>query len=321
MPDAHRIVPLFCAGLLVLGASTAFGQTFPNRPLRIITSESGGSSDLVARILAQNISGPLGQQVLVDNRAGGSIAGEAVLKAPPDGHTLIYYGNALWILPLIRKEVPYDTVRDFAPITLTTIAPNILVVHPSLPVKSVKELIALAKARPGALNYGSAAAGTTNHLAAELFKSMAGVDIVRIAYKGIGSAINDLLGGHVQVVFGPAGVVTPHIRAGKLRALATTDAQPSANFPDLPTISAAGVKGFEAESIFGMWVPAKVPGAIVNRLNQEIVKALTEPAVKEKLNSLGLEVVASSPEHFAAKIKSEVERMGKLVRDVGIQDR
>lgn len=307
-------------GMLAFAAGAASGQTFPNRPLRIITSEIGGSSDLMARIIANGVAGPLGQQVVVDNRPGGSIAGEATLKSAADGHTLIYYGNALWILPLLRKSVPYDTVRDFAPITLTVIAPTILVVPLALPVKSVKELVSLAKAKPGGLNYGAAAAGTTTHLAAELFKSMAGVDIVRVTYKGNTSAINDVLAGNVQMTFAPAGAVAQHVRSGRLRALAVTNALPSPTYPELPTVSAAGVPGFEAESIYGMWAPGKTPSSIIVRLNQEITKVLHQPDIKSKLFSLSMEAVGSTPEFFADKIKGEVVRMEKLLREAGIRD-
>jgi tripartite-type tricarboxylate transporter receptor subunit TctC len=313
-------ISILGAGVLCLAAGYASAQSFPNRPIRILTSEIGGSSDLVARLIAQGISVPLGQQVLVDNRAGGSVAGEAVLKSPPDGHTLIYYGNALWILPLLRKSVPYDTARDFAPITLTVNAPNILVVHPSLPVRSVKELVALAKAKPGSLNYGASAPGTGAHLAAELFKSLAGVDIVRVTYKGNTTAVNDLIAGNVQVAFSPAGVVAQHIRSGRVRALAVTNAQPSETYPDLPTVAAAGVGGFEAESIYGMWAPGKTPPAVINRLHQEITKVLLQADIKNKLHGLSMEVVASTPEFFAGKIRGEIVRMGKVVQDAGIRD-
>jgi tripartite-type tricarboxylate transporter receptor subunit TctC len=308
------------AGLTLVVSSQAYAQAFPSRPIRIVTSEIGGSSDLVSRLIASGISGPLGQQVIVDNRPGGSIAGEAVLKSPPDGHTLIYYGNALWILPLLRKSVPYDTARDFAPITLTAIAPNILVVTPSMPIKSVKELVALAKAQPGGLNYSSAAPGTTAHLAAELFKSLAGVDIVRVAYKGNASAINDVLAGNVHLTFAPAGAVAQHIKSGRVRAIAVTNAQPSAVYPELPTVAAAGVPGFEAESIYGMWAPGKTPAAIVTRLNQEITRVLKQPEITSKLFGISMEVVASTPEFFADKIKGEIVRMAKVVKDAGIRD-
>ncbi|MFM9970926.1 MAG: Bug family tripartite tricarboxylate transporter substrate binding protein [Burkholderiales bacterium] len=305
---------------LALTGNIALGQSFPSKPIRIVTSEIGGSSDLVSRLIANGIAGPMGQQVIIDNRPGGSIAGEAVLKSPPDGHTLIYYGNALWILPMLRKSVPYDTVRDFSPITLTVIAPTILVVPPALPIKSVKELVAMAKAQPGKLNYGAAASGTTTHLAAELFKSLASVDIVRITYKGNASAINDVLAGNIQMTFAPAGAVAQHIKSGRARALAVTNALPSVAYPDLPTVAAAGVAGFEAESIYGMWAPGKTPSAVISRLNQEITKVLKQPDITSKLFGLSMEVVASTPEQFVDKVKSEIVRMGKVITEAGIRD-
>ena len=190
----------------------------------------------------------------------------------------------------------------------------------ALPAKTVKDLIALAKAKPGELNYGASAPGTTSHLAAELFKSMAGVNIVRITYKGNTSALNDVLAGHLHLTFAPAGAVAQHVKSGKVRALGVTNAQPSPTYPDIPTIAAAGLPGFEAESIYGLWVPAKTPNAIVNRLNQEIVRALHQPEIKDRVANFAMEVVGSTPEFFAEKIKGEVARMGRLVREVGIRD-
>ena len=313
-------IRLILISILALMAGMAFGQNFPNRPLRIVTSEIGGSSDLMARLIANGISGPLGQQVVIDNRPGGSVAAEAVMKSSPDGHTLIYYGNSLWILPLVRKSVPYDILSDFSPITLTVIAPTILVVPLSLPASSVRELIALARAKPGGLNYGAAAPGTTTYLAAELFKAMTGVDIVRVTYKGNTSAINDVLAGNIQMTFAPAGAVAQHVKSGRLKALAVTNALPSPTYPELPTVAAAGVPGFEAESIYGMWAPSKTPVTIVNRLNQEIAKVLHQPDTRTRLFGLSMEAVGSTPEFFAEKIRGEVVRMGKLIRDAGIRD-
>ena len=304
---------------MATAAMHASAQNYPTKPVRIVTSDPGGGSDIVARAMVPAMSAALGQPVIVDNRAGGVIAGEFVSKSPPDGYTLIYYGNTLWMLPLMRDNVPYDTVKDFAPIALAVTAPNILVVHPSLPVKSVKDLIALAKARPGALNYASAAAGTSNHLAAELFKSMAGVSIVRIPYKGMGAAINDINAGQVQLLFATTTAGAPHVKSGRLRALGVSGAQRSAAFPDLPTIASSGLPGYESALNAGVLAPARTPDAIINRLNREIVRALTGPDLKEKFAAIGVEVVASSPEQFAAKIKSEISSMGKVIRDAGIR--
>ncbi len=304
--------------MIVAGAGTLNAQSFPSKPIRVVTSDPGGGSDVIMRIIAPAMASGLGQQIVIDNRAGGVIAGEFVAKAPPDGHTLIYYANTLWLLPLMQKGVPYDTVRDFIPITHAMTTPNILVVHPSLPIKSVKELISLAKARPGQLNYASAAAGTSNHIAAELFKSMAGVDIVRVTYKGIGAGILETVAGHVQLAFATATTTAVHLKSGRLRALAISTAQPSNAYPGLPTI-AATVPGYESASYGGLLAPARTPDAVIQRLNLETVRALRSPENQQIFGIIGAEVVASTPEQFAAKIKSEVAVVGKLIRDIGIR--
>ena len=219
------LVWFLAVGMMILGCGSVYGQHYPNRPIRLVTADAGGGSDLLSRLIAQGISGPLGQQVIVDNRRSGVIPGDIVAKAPADGHTLLFYSNIAWVGSLLSKT-PYDPVRDLAPITLAARAPNIVVVHPSLPVKSVKELIALSKAKPGSLDYASTGEGGSSHLATELFKAMAGIDMVRIPYKGSGAAINALLGSEVRVMFASAGAVVPHIKSGRLRALAVTSAQP-----------------------------------------------------------------------------------------------
>jgi tripartite-type tricarboxylate transporter receptor subunit TctC len=311
---------LIAAGAVALAVcGDAWTQTYPIKPVRVVTSDPGGGSDIVARAIAPAVTAGLGQPMVIDNRAGGVIAGEIVSKAPPDGYTLIYYGNTLWLLPLMRDRVPYDTTRDFIPISLAVTAPNILVVHPSLPVKSVKELIALAKSKPGALNYASAAAGTSNHLAAELFKSMAHVNIVRIPYKGMGAAINDIIAGQVQIMFSTTTAGGSYVKAGRLRALGVSSSQRSAAFPELPTIASTGLPGYESTLNSGMFAPSKTPDAIVNRLNREMVRALAAAELREKFAAIGVEVVASSPEQFATKIKSEIASMGKVIKDAGIR--
>ena len=211
----------------VHGTAQAAAPEFPTRPIRILASEAGGGNDAAIRLIAQNLTASMGQPVIVENRGGGSLAGEAVAKSPADGHTLLYYGNTFWLLPLMRSNVGYDVERDFAPIVLATRQYSVLAVHPSLPVRSVKELIALARARPGELNYSSAATGTVNHLSAELFKSLAHINVVRISYKGIVSALNALMSGEVQLMFPGASSVTGHVRIGRVKALAITSPQPS----------------------------------------------------------------------------------------------
>jgi tripartite-type tricarboxylate transporter receptor subunit TctC len=297
-----------------LGASAVRSQDYPSKPVRIITSGAGGGSDLVSRLVAQGISGSLGQPVIVENRGSGIVA-SSVAQAPPDGYTLLGSPGSLWLAPFLGK-VTYDPLRDFAPISLTNRAPTILAVHPALPVKSVKELIALAKARPGALNYSSGGNGTTSHLAGELLKSMAGIDIVRIVYKTQVSA--DLLSGEVQLVFGSAGAVMPHVKSGRLRALAVTSAQPSVLVPGLPTVASAGLPGFEIGTIFGFFAPGKTPESIVKRLNQEIVRFIRSPEAKERLISAGVEPVGSTPEELTATMKSEMARLGKVIKSAGI---
>jgi tripartite-type tricarboxylate transporter receptor subunit TctC len=304
--------------LTVLGTGIVSGQDYPNKVIRIVTTGAGTGSDFTSRIVADGISGPLGQQVIVDNRASGVIPGEIVAKAPPDGYTLLVTGSTLWIGPFLQST-PYDPVRDFAPITLTDRSPSVVVVHPSVPAKSVKDLIALARARPGVLNYGSVAAGTAPHLAAELFKSMAGVDIVRVTYKSLSVAITDLVTGELQVVFPNPFSVVSHINSGRLRALAVTSAQPYALLPELPTVSASGLPGYEFLSITAIFAPAKTPAPVINRLNQEIVRVLNRDDVKEKILRTGAIAVGSSPEQLAAAVKSDMARMGKVIKDGGIK--
>jgi len=293
-------------------------QTYPYKPVRIVTSEVGGGADFQARLIANGISSALGQQVIIENRGGGVFPGDAVAKASPDGYTFLYSGSAHWLLPFMRDNVPYDPVKDFAPVTLPVRAPNLLVVHPSVPAQSVKELIALAKAKPGVLNYGSGAPGSSSHIAPELFKSLAGVDIVRVPYKGTGPAINDLLGGQLQMMFSNASSVMPHVKTGRVRALGVSSMQPSALAPGVPTVS-VGLPGFESVSNLGIFAPARTPAAVIRRINQEVVRYLTTEDAKERMLKAGVETVASTPEHLAAVVQSEMERMGKVIRSVGIR--
>ena len=308
---------LFCAALL---AAPAHG--YPTRPIRLVTAEAGGGNDFAARVIVQGLGGSLGQQMVVDNRggAGGQIAVEIVAKSQPDGYTLLLYANNIWLIPLLRSNVPYDAVRDFAPITWVARSPSTVVVHPSLPVNSVQELIAYAKARPGELNYGSGGTGSTTHLSVELFKAMTGVNIVRIPFKGNGPALNALVGGQLQVMFATAGSVAPHIKSGRLKALAVTSAQPSSLTPGLPTVAAAGLPGYESISIYGLYAPAKTPAAIVKRLNGAIVQVLGRADARERFLTSGVEVVGSSPEQLAAVMKAEIARMDKVIKDAGIRE-
>jgi tripartite-type tricarboxylate transporter receptor subunit TctC len=313
-----ELISLFSAGLMVLGPAAVYSQDYPNKPIRIVTSGVGGGNDFVARLFAQALAVNLGQQVIVDNRGSGVAPGQAVYQAPPDGYTLLIAANNLWTGPLLYKT-PYDPVRDFAPITMPTRAPYILVAHPSLPVKSVKDLIGLAKARPGELNYSSTTTGSASHIASELFAFMAGLKIVRIPYKSSAQEAVDLVSGQVQLTFFDAGTATRFMRAGTVRALAVGSAQPSPLFPALPTV-AATVPGYEAKpQINGVFAPARTPEAIIRRLNQEIIRVLNAPDVKEKLLSAGVETVGTSPEQFAAEIRSEIAIFSKVIKAAGIR--
>ena len=245
---------------------------------------------------------------------------DIVVKAAPDGHTLLLHAGNIWLAPLLRDHVSYDPLRDLSPVTLTSTAPNILVVHPAVPANSVKELIALAKARAGAMNYSSGSTGSSSHLAAELFKAMAGVNIVRITYKGTGPALTALLAGEVQAMFPSAGGVVPHIKSGKLKAMAVTSAQPSALFPGIPTVAASGLPGYESASVAALFAPAKTPAVIINRLNREVVRFLRTTEASERFLSSGVETVGSSPAQLAATIKSDIARMGKVIKDAGIRE-
>jgi tripartite-type tricarboxylate transporter receptor subunit TctC len=301
-------------------AGSASAQDFPLRPLRLVASEAGGGGDFAARLIAQGLAGIFGRPVVVENHGGGVIAGELVARAPADGHTLLLYGNTFWLLPLMRRTVPYDPLRDFAPVSLAARATNILVVQPSLPAKSVAELVALAKASPGTLNYGSAAAGTANHLAGELFKSMAGIDLVRVPYRGTASVLNALLSGQVQLMFANSATVAPQMRAGRLRALAVTSLERSLLFPDLPTMAASGLPGFESVSLHGVFAPANTPASLVNLLNGAIVRVLARNDVREQFLASGVETVAGPPADLTAAMKNEIARMGKVIRSAGIRD-
>jgi tripartite-type tricarboxylate transporter receptor subunit TctC len=299
----------------VFYASAACGQDYPTRPIRIVTGEPGGSTDFAVRLIAQGIAGPLGQQVITDNR-NAMVAQDVVIRGLADGYTLLFAGGFFWIGPLLQK-MSYDPIKDFAPITLATISPIVLVVHPSVQATSVKDVIALAKAKPGVLNYGSGASGTANHLAAELFKSMVGVNIVRVPYKGAGPAATALIGGEVQMAFINIAAAAPHIKSGKVRALGVGSAQPSALLPGAPTI-ASTVPGYESVASQAMFAPAGTPAAIVTRLNREVVRVLNTPDMKAKMFDTGAEVVGNSPEQFAAVMKSEIARLGKVIKDAHI---
>ena len=317
--SAVRIAILSAA----LAASPAFGQSvYPAKPVRLISpSSAGGGSDIVARILAPKLTERLGQQVIVENRpgAGTVIGSDHVAKSAPDGYTLLLGIATLAINPALLKKVPYDVMRDLAPITQVAASPNIFVVHPSVPVRSLRELIAFTRARPGQLSFASAGVGTNPHMAMELFLSMAKLKMVHIPYKGSAPAITDLVGGHVAAMAATALTAIPQMRAGRLRGLAVSSAVRSATAPELPTVAEAGVPGYEAAQWYGVLAPAGTPPDIVKRLNAELVRILHLPDVKERLAGDGAEPVGDSPEQFGQYIRSELVKWAKVAREAGIR--
>ncbi len=287
------------------------------KPLRIVTSEAGGGNDVPARIVAQGLTLALGQQVVIENRPSGVVPAEIVAKAAPNGYTLLFYNNALWTAPLIQAT-PYDMLRDFTPVSAVARAVNVLVVNSALPAKSVADLIALAKTKPGGLNYGSSGTGASNHLAAEMFRTMALIDIVRVNYKGAGPALTALIAGELQLMFPSAGAATPHVRAGRVKALAVTSAAPSAVFPGLPAI-AATLPGYESLAIYGLFAPAGTPPAIIVRLNTVIAQFLARADIQERFAAAGMDAAASTPGQLSASVQTEVARIGKVIRAAGIR--
>jgi tripartite-type tricarboxylate transporter receptor subunit TctC len=306
----------------LLPVADAAAQAYPARPIRMIVPQSaGGSTDFVARAVAQRLDDALRQPVVVDNRPGaGSLNGtEIVAKATPDGHTLLVVAASFTINPSIRKNLPFDPVRDFSPVSQLVTLPHILVVHPSVPAKSVKELIALARAKPGSLNYGTSGVATSTHMAAELFLHLTGTQMVNIPYKGGAPGVTALLGGQVQLYFATISTAMPHIKAGKLRALAVTSPVRTSAAPEYPTIAEAGVPGYAHTSWVGMLAPAKTPKHVVARLNAAVVRVVQAPDVKALMLRDGLESIGDKPEEFAALIKSEIAKWAKVVKLAGIE--
>lgn len=306
---------------LALAAPHASAQTWPAKPVRIVNPFSpGGSLDQVARALARHMSAELGQSVLVENRpgAGGSIGIEAVAKAPPDGYTLLIIQSSITINPSLQAKVPYDPVRDFAPISKATEYMFFLVAHPSVPVKSVKALIALDKQRPGMITYASVGVGSGTHLSGELFNFMAGTRLTHVPYKGTGQAMPDLLGGHVAIMFGSTSVV-PHAKAGRLVPLAVTGVARSRTLPDAPTIAESGLPGYDVTSWNALFAPAGTPETIVKRLNGLVREALAQPDVVATMQKQDLDVVPGSPEDLARLVRSELAKWAKVIRAAGIK--
>jgi tripartite-type tricarboxylate transporter receptor subunit TctC len=306
----------------VAAANPASAQAFPNKPIRwIVPFPPGGAADIVSRTVGGKLTAAWGQQVVIDNRpgAGGNIAAELVAKAIPDGYTVIIVPATHTTNPTLYARLPYDPVKDFAPVTLVSSSPLVLVVHPAVPASSVRELIALAKARPGQLNYASSGIGVSAHLAAELFKFTVGVDIVHIPYKGQPPAMIDLLSGQVQLMFANMPVALPQIKAGKLRPLAVTTLKRTPNLPGLPTVAETGLPGFEVNQWSGLLVPAGTPRSVISKLHGEIARTLQLPDVRESFVNQGFEPVGNTPGEFAAYISAEIAKWAKLIRDAGIR--
>jgi tripartite-type tricarboxylate transporter receptor subunit TctC len=312
-----------CAFALAASSAQLAAQTYPAKPVRFVAPyPAGGVNDIVARILATRMSQALGQQWIVDNRPGrgGNIGTDHVAKSSPDGYTLVHGGMGSLTLGPFLSKIPYDTLRDFAPITLTARAPNILAVHPSLPVRSMKELIALARSQPGALNYATPGVGSTPHLTAALFVSMSGVKMVHIPYKGGAPATIDLVAGQVPIAFAPIASILPQMAAGRVRALAVSGLQRSPAAPNLPTISEAGLAGFEMNPWFGVLAPTGTPPEVIAKLNTELVHALRAPETARQLSAQGVEPAHSTPEEFLAVIKSDLQKWEKVIREAGIKE-
>jgi len=313
---------LTLAALSGAGVKYADAQSYPVRPIRLVVASSpGGGSDILGRLIAQKLTELLGQQVVVENRAGASgiIGVDLVAKSPPDGYTLILTQTSLAINPSMIKKMPYDAMRDLAPISEIVAAPNVLVVHPSVPAKNVKELIALAKSKPGRLVIASPGLGTSPHLSAELFKVMAKVDMEQVLFKGSGLGVISLLAGEVSVAFPTTPTVMPYLRSGRLRPLGVTGAKRAQVLPEVPTIAEAALPGYESTQWYGILAPAATPRPVIDRLYREISRVLHMPDMQERLAAEGTEVVDGAPEVFAAHIKSETEKWAKVIKAAGIK--
>jgi tripartite-type tricarboxylate transporter receptor subunit TctC len=308
--------------LALLVSWAAWAQPYPSKPIRIVVAFApGGIADFAARSVAPRLAETLGVPVVVDNRAGagGIIGAELVAKSPPDGYTLLVTSISHTINPSVVKSLPYDTQRDFAPVMLIADAPNILVLHPSVSATTLAELIALAKAKPNELNYASSGIGTSTHLCGELFKTMAGVELQHVPYKGGGPAVGDLLGGQVQLMFATLPTVLEHVRAGKLRALGVTTAQRFAGAPDIPTIAQTGLPGYDVSGWSGLFAPARTPREAIDRLAGETAKILADPALKERFLAQGAQPAVKMPDEFATFVDAEIQKWRKLAAASGMQ--
>ena len=320
MHNLKTSIFVMAIGMALNGVASA--QTYPTRPIRVIGPTVGGGVDVNARIVAPYLSAALGQQIVIENKggAGGILAAETVIRAQPDGYTLLVYGPPVWINPLIKRSVTYDPLKDLRPIGLLARAANLLVVHPSVPAKNVGELIALAKAKPGQMFDAGSDTGSSAHLGAELFKSMANVSIVRVPYKGVGAGITALVSGEVHMMLPAISAAMPHVKNGRLRALGVSSLSPTPLAPGVPTIAATGLPGFTTESANAYFAPAGTPAAIVAKFNEELARVLKIPEVREKLIAGGSEAIIGTPQETSETIRQEMVKWGKVIKELGMQE-
>lgn len=306
-------------GLAILAAATgAAGEAFPARPIRIVTSEPGSGTDLVARLVAQGLTDRLGRQVIVENR-GGMLSGDVVMKAAPDGYTLLVSGTSLWLAPFLRESAHYNPVRDFTPVTLAASSPSVLVVHPSVPVESVQELVALAKAKPGQLTIGSSGTATPAHIAGELFRVAAAIDLLPVFYKGAAGPVIEVIGGQITLAIETISPILPHVSTGKLKALGVTSTRRATQLPDVPTIAESGYPGFEVVNWYGVLAPAGTPRNVIARLAGDITRTVKSPDIRARLIGAGVEVVDSTPAEYAAFRKSDLAKWATIIKQTNLR--
>ena len=318
----RRVCCMFAVAAWTASGYAAESEPYPNKAVRMIVPfPPGGTNDIFGRLVAQKFSESWGQPVVVDNRggAGGILGTTLAAQAPPDGYTMLVAGIGFSVNPSLFKKLPYDTGKDLVPVTLIALTPLLLVVHPSLPVKSLQDLIGYAKSNPGKLNFGSGGSGSAPQLAGEMFKSMAGIQITHVPYKGGGPALADVMGGQIQMMIENVASTLPQVKAGKLKALAVSGLKRSALLPDMPTLDESGLKGYEIFAWNGLFVPAGTPKPIISKIHAETVKAIAQPDVKQRMAALGAEGVTSTPEEFAAYVRSEIKRWAKTVQEAGIK--
>lgn len=319
MTSRRSAIAYIAAMMPLAGMSSALAQEFPTRPVKIVTGEAGGSNDIASRIVAQGIGSSLGKPVIVENHGGVvGILAKLVARSIPDGHTLLVTTGSLWVNPMLEDNAGYDPVRDFKAVSMLSRTPVVLLANPSLAARDVGELLALARNRPGTLNFGTGPAGATGHLSAALFNYMTGVNITLIPYKGGAPALNDLIGGRVQLMFGTGALIGSNVKSGKLRALAVGSADPSSLFPGMPTVAATGVPGYEFVTTQCLFAPSGTPQPIVSRISREVAQALEQPEVRDKFLKLDTEPVGRTPEYVTEFMRADIARMSKLIKASGV---